>query len=218
MGLFDRFRKAAAPRSDAEPARAADAPCRRSAERFPTTVLTCLLGSVCDLSRTGMRVVSQQPPPVPPGTLFEFEIHSPTSDLTVIGRIARAARLPTGGFDVGIEFQRVTPELAEALESLAQSGKVRKRSVAADAAGAKPVTASVNLPDLYGQLGVDERADERQIHHAYREMARKYHPDVNKSDEAYDRFLQISRAYEVLRDAEKRQAYDQARAARRNAA
>lgn len=165
-----------------------------------------------------MRVVARQAPPVPPGTLFEFDIQSPTSDLTVIGRIVRAARLPTGGFDVGIEFQRVTPELAEAIESLAQSGRVRKRFGAADAAGGKSVTASVNLPDLYEQLGVDERADERQIQHAYREMARRYHPDVNKSDEAHDRFVQISRAYEVLRDAEKRQAYDRARAVRRNAA
>lgn len=218
MGLFDRFRKAAESAPAAEPARAADAPCRRAAERFPTTVLTCLLGSVCDLSRTGMRVVSPQAPPVPPGTLFEFEIQSPTSDLTVIGRIARATRLPTGGFDLGIEFQRVTPELAEALESLAQSGKVRKRPTGADAAGARGVTASVNLPNLYEQLGVDEHADERQIQQAYREMARKYHPDVNKSEAAHDTFVQISRAYEVLRDAEKRLAYDQARAARRNAA
>lgn len=219
MGLFDRFKKATVVPQAAPSPRPANVPCRRTAERFPTTVLTCLLGTVSDLSTTGMRVVSRQAPPVPPGTLFEFEIETPTNALTVVGKIVRAAKMPTGGFDVGIEFQRLTPELIASLDTLARCGKVSKRQGASSAGNAGPgVMASVNLPDLYTQLGIDASADDARIQQAYREMARRFHPDVNKTDGAHEKFVEISRAYEVLRDPDKRLAYDQARGARRNAA
>ncbi|MDZ7811071.1 MAG: DnaJ domain-containing protein [Arhodomonas sp.] len=48
-----------------------------------------------------------------------------------------------------------------------------------------------------------------EIKRAYRKLARKYHPDVSKEPDAEQRFKEISEAYEVLRDSEKRQAYDQ---------
>ena len=66
----------------------------------------------------------------------------------------------------------------------------------------------VAYQDYYEALGVPRDASEDEIRQAYRRLARKYHPDVNKEPGADDRFKEISEAYEVLRDSEKRERYD----------
>jgi curved DNA-binding protein len=58
-------------------------------------------------------------------------------------------------------------------------------------------------------LGVSRDASREDIQRAYRKLARKYHPDLNKSAGSEDRFKEINEAYEVLKDPEKRQKYDQ---------
>lgn len=64
--------------------------------------------------------------------------------------------------------------------------------------------------DLYDVLGVSRRADEKDIKSAYRRLARKYHPDVNPNSRvAEEKFKEVSNAYEVLSDPEKRKLYDQ---------
>src|SRR5882672_8031258 len=65
---------------------------------------------------------------------------------------------------------------------------------------------AVEFKDYYRILGVDRGADDKTIKSAYRKLARKYHPDVNKGQDA--RFKEISEAYEVLSDPEKRRRYD----------
>src|SRR6267378_5726037 len=67
---------------------------------------------------------------------------------------------------------------------------------------------AVAFRDYYDALGVSRDASEEDIRRAYRKLARQYHPDVNKEEGAEDRFKEISEAYEVLRDAEKRAKYD----------
>lgn len=64
--------------------------------------------------------------------------------------------------------------------------------------------------DYYEVLGVDRKASEEEIKKAYRQLARQYHPDVAKVDlkEAEERFKEISEAYEVLMDKQKRDLYD----------
>lgn len=62
--------------------------------------------------------------------------------------------------------------------------------------------------DFYQVLGVPQEADAAQITKAYRKLARQYHPDVNKSPQAEEKFKSISEAYDVLSDAEQRQKYD----------
>jgi curved DNA-binding protein len=68
---------------------------------------------------------------------------------------------------------------------------------------------AVGFQDYYETLEVPRSASAEDIRRAYRRLARKYHPDVNKEPGAEDRFKQISEAYEVLRDDEKRARYDQ---------
>ena len=62
--------------------------------------------------------------------------------------------------------------------------------------------------DYYEILGVARDAAEKQIKSAYRRLARKFHPDVNKEAGASDRFREATEAYDVLSDREKRRAYD----------
>ncbi|MBV9101179.1 MAG: J domain-containing protein [Candidatus Dormibacteraeota bacterium] len=63
--------------------------------------------------------------------------------------------------------------------------------------------------DYYATLGVPRTATEKEIHSAFRKLARKYHPDINHEAGAEDRFKEVNEAHEVLGDAEKRRKYDE---------
>ena len=64
--------------------------------------------------------------------------------------------------------------------------------------------------DYYEVLGVDKSADDEKIKKAYRQLAKKYHPDLNPGDkEAEAKFKEVGEAYAVLSDPEKKQIYDQ---------
>jgi curved DNA-binding protein len=68
---------------------------------------------------------------------------------------------------------------------------------------------AADYKDYYKVLGVAKGADAKEIKKAYRKLARQYHPDVNPNNQpATDKFREISEAYEVLGDAEKRAIYD----------
>ena len=64
--------------------------------------------------------------------------------------------------------------------------------------------------DYYEVLGVDKSADDATLKKAYRQLAKKYHPDVNPGDkEAEAKFKEATEAYSVLSDPDKRRQYDQ---------
>ena len=67
----------------------------------------------------------------------------------------------------------------------------------------------MEFKDYYKIMGVARDATQDEIKRAYRQLARKYHPDVSKEANAESRFKEVGEAYEVLKDAEKRAAYDQ---------
>jgi len=69
----------------------------------------------------------------------------------------------------------------------------------------------VKFKDYYKIMGVPEDASQEDIKRAYRKLARRYHPDVSKEADAEERFKEVNEAYEVLKDPEKRAAYDKLR-------
>lgn len=62
--------------------------------------------------------------------------------------------------------------------------------------------------DYYKTLGVDKKATEKEIQKAYKNLAKKYHPDINKAKDSEAKFKEINEAYEVVGDKEKRNRYD----------
>lgn len=66
----------------------------------------------------------------------------------------------------------------------------------------------MNFKDYYDILGVDRSVTQNEIKRAYRKLARKYHPDVSDVEDAEAHFKEVGEAYEVLKDPEKRAAYD----------
>ncbi|MCW8963958.1 MAG: DnaJ domain-containing protein [Gammaproteobacteria bacterium] len=67
----------------------------------------------------------------------------------------------------------------------------------------------MEFKDYYEIIGVAKDATQAEIKRAYRKLARKYHPDVSKEKDAESKFKELGEAYEVLKDPEKRAAYDQ---------
>lgn len=67
---------------------------------------------------------------------------------------------------------------------------------------------AVQFEDYYQTLGVKRTSTQDEIQRAYRKLARQFHPDVNKSPEAAEKFRKVTEAYEVLKDPEKRKRYD----------
>jgi len=67
----------------------------------------------------------------------------------------------------------------------------------------------MNKKDYYEVLGVDKNASENDIKSAFRRLAKKYHPDVSKEEDAAEKFKEAQEAYAILSDPEKRKQYDQ---------
>ncbi|MFN3762103.1 MAG: J domain-containing protein, partial [Anaerolineae bacterium] len=68
--------------------------------------------------------------------------------------------------------------------------------------------------DLYAVLGVSPLATPEEIRHAYRQLARRFHPDSGSEEASAERFQEVQEAYRVLGDPARRQAYDRRRAER----
>ncbi len=188
-------------------------PVARAAQRFPAIGLRCPLGDVADLSMTGLRARCRGRPALQPGDAMTLVIESDTQCIRVSGRAVWVRRVGLRTFEVGVQFFDVRPGIAAALSQLARYGFIPAGGVgpaiAQEApAAARPVTATVEIEDLYEVFGVARNASDDTIRETYHALARRYHPDVCTEPGAQERFTMISKAYSVLRDADRRRRYD----------
>lgn len=124
--------------------------------------------------------------------------HLPGSRSTACSSHARQHQLGRNGSAAVCSLPRTTALLSgQRLSTAPHAAQRRRRSVVTRAG-----------ENFYSVLGVDKGADKKAIKSAYRQKARKFHPDVNKEAGAEEKFKTISNAYEVLSDDNKREIYD----------
>lgn len=198
---------------------------RRLAERFAADMLTCPVGKVVDMSATGMSLTSERKPTVRPGQVGGFPLMIGSRTFNLYGRVLRVNRRGMKGYDIGVVFINPDPRVVHILTSVARFGFVPKDGVAEDEPKAKAPqelagpdahsTAHVNRDPagIYRLLGVPHDASDGQINDAFRQLARQYHPDLNRAADAQEQFIAIKQAYDLLRDPDRRQRYDRVGAA-----
>ena len=191
---------------------------RRRSERIATNSLSCKFGDVVDISTTGMKIRCERKPPVKVGQYIEAKLESNSHRLPVTGQVMWIKRMGFKGYEVGIKFVNIKRSLQAAIESLGMFGFIDLEAAAAAKekkyGGTKTKTkirASLNLPDYYSILGITSNASGDEIKNAFRTLARRYHPDVARRQDDAQKFLEITQAYDVLRDSESRKSYDMRR-------
>lgn len=106
--------------------------------------------------------------------------------------------------EVGVEFVKLQPAVRDAILRLAVQGQLGMSHT-----GDQPTSVTVGVPNLYTMLGVVHCASPDEIKAAFRKECRRWHPDVNNTPEAAQRFDELNKAYSVLRDPDMRARYDQ---------
>jgi hypothetical protein len=183
----------------------------RRAERRLTNALECDLGRIVDISRTGARVRLRGKPPLKLGQVIALNVQSEQQRIRVQAMAVWIKRRGLRLWEMGLQFVNTNVSVASALEAMAAFGFVDLEAAARRRGGAEApasVRMSAEIPDYYEILGITRSATEREIRAAYREMARKYHPDVSDDPQSAQVFMQITEAYDVLRDAGSRRSYD----------
>ena len=191
----------------------------RGNERFSAHDMMCALGTVMDLSRSGMRVRCDHKPPLEVGESMPLTVGPDGQKIKVSGQVVWKKRCNWRSFEMGIKFVDLRPGMAEVLECLAQHGCVFENSGStktraneerkSKATSAKTLKAAMDIEDLYAVLGVSRHSTDEQIKQAYRNLAFKYHPDVTKDPGAAAQFTLISKSYSVLRNPDLRKRYDE---------
>ncbi len=185
-----------------------NAPARERAARLQTAVVSCALGPIVDISRSGMSVRVQRATGIVEGAELSIELEAPTDAMEVRARVVRVRALGGGRFEIAMEFVGMTDGDRVAVENLARHGKRRAAGLFVSEERREKLIEALRMPDYYQMLGVRPGATEAEVHAAYRVLARKYHPDVCREDGAMERFCQINEAHDALGDAEKRAGYD----------
>lgn len=184
---------------------------RRASLRHPTETLSCLLGDVIDISATGVRIRCQGKPPFSSGAVSTIKLSFKGGKLAVSVQERWRKRRCLRGYEIGLKFVNTSPNVTAAIESLVKFGFICPDAVEAERPKPKArpkLRVTVDLPDYYAALGVTPDADADQVHAAYRQLARQYHPDVNKEPDAESRFIGICEAHKVLSDPRQRRTYD----------
>lgn len=206
---------------------------RRTTHRYQTHDLSCSLGRVCDVSRTGARVVSPDAPPLKEGQHVSIRIVAGGKKIVLSAEVVRIRRPKLMAKErlIGLRFVGATRAHEQALENLGRFGTFMPgadQGVDGSGAGvsstgathphdptstAVPPGASVTveLPDLYAILDAPPESTQEQLRAAFRRLAAQLHPDVNPDPGAHERFQEVVQAWHILGDAELRKRFDERR-------
>jgi hypothetical protein len=188
----------------------------RSESRIKARKLSCMQGKVADITCSGMRmlVIKGDLPEV--GDVQSYTLSDGVDTIEIKGSVkwVRSGSLFARRSEVGVEFVKVDQPIRDAIVRLAVQGKLGYSS----SEGPTACQIDVDIPNLYSMLGVVHCASPDEIKFAYRKECRRWHPDVNDSSEAAQRFDEISKAYSVLKVPELRARYDERYAERFNQA
>jgi hypothetical protein len=180
---------------------------RRRSERISTAILNCDLGPVMDISAHGVRIGMSRMPPFVVGAEVVLGLQSPKDDLDVRATVIRIKAAGGGRYEVALNFLNWSESLGQSIVRLARTGSTRESQIA-DPVKREQLVAALKLPDYYALLKLSPSADAAQIQASFRQLARQYHPDVNKDPSAQSRFIQINEAHDVLTDIARRTEYD----------
>lgn len=199
----------------------------RSAPRQSVDGFMSQIGPLLDISGTGMRVRFEEENAVTPGTVLNFQVHSAGRMFSIRGMVIwKRKQKKSHASECGVRFLDLSPEHRALIEHIARFGVMPRQgekvtgNPGAGAGATRPTpppppparnTVSIEIEDLYSILGVTPNANDEQIRRAYRELARKLHPDSCKDADATEKFTLLGKAYTVLRDPDLRAKYDQMR-------
>ena len=144
------------------------------------------------------------------GQVLPVKLKTPNGTLTLAARAVWRRRTGLlGGYQIGFNFDGITPQQSTVLGTIARFGFVAGSEVNSSArqqASTDPaqVEGSIVLAEYYERLGLPSDASGEQIKNAYRQLARKYHPDVAPGEENKRKFLELREAYDLLSDHARR--------------
>lgn len=178
--------------------------------RHETDAVSCGLGSVLDLSGTGMRLGISGRCSIKIGQIVPVKLKTPHGSVAVAARAVWRRRTGLlGGCQIGFNFDGIKPSQAVALATIARFGFIAPDGVqqagageGVESVGQSPsaIEANIIMAEYYERLGLDPEATAQDIKHAYRQLARKYHPDVAPGEDNQRKFVELREAYDLLND------------------
>ena len=191
---------------------------KRQHDRFVSDLLVCALGRVLDLSASGIRIGVRGRCKLRKGKVIPLTLEAPQGSLTLQAKVVRIVRRGLFVSEVGMEFVGITPRVVRTLKSLAEFGFAADRGIAGSFVGSHEAGDMGGGPRADGQgsagsaagpsklqwarevLRVDSGASAEEIRAAYRNLARRYHPDAHQSGQKDLDFSELVEAYRTLRD------------------
>ncbi len=190
----------------------------RTSQRFSTNSVEWEYGGVINMSTTGACIVDKRTmTTLAPGVTQTLRFCSEGRTLTLQAQVKWARRSSSAeGMLAGVVFTSVSAKQTIEIERFAGirfSDAAKSAERTADSMNDEPETPVSHEPagelvDLYRVLGIRPDASESDIRGAFRRNASRWHPDTCSSPEAAERFVEVSKAYKVLRDAQARGRYD----------
>lgn len=177
---------------------------------MPTTGIRCPLGTVVDLSASGLKAQTTVKPSVLTGHALSIHIEAGDHKLDVMGKIVwvkRAARFKKE-WQLGVQFENQTDAARDAITKIANAFRIKSPDESGDTQASSQATAAADVDDLYVLLGVTPSASTDEIREAYRKLAFQWHPDRCSQPGAGEMFDRINKAHAILRDPPSRRRYD----------